>query len=79
MSPRFLQPRNRALLDESVPAAGPSSPTEEEIEEEGVPTVDAPQTGRGAGLLIWLTMAVCTGFSIVLLIAANRKENNRNR
>lgn len=78
-TPESSTPAEEEIPEESVPAAGPSSPTEEEIEEEGVPTVDAPQTGRGAGLLIWLTMAVCTGFGIVLLIVANRKENNRNR
>ncbi len=65
------------IPEESVPAAEPSAPTEEEIEEEGVPTVDAPQTGRSASLLIWLTLAVCSGFCIVLLLVTNRGEKKR--
>ena len=66
-------PDEVSLDDPEVPLAD-EPPTEEEIEDEGVPLGGIPKTGDNNAIVVWLGLATASGAGIIILLTSKRKE-----
>ena len=63
------------IEDDPVPEGpGPDLPGEEDIDEDGVPTTDMPNTGDDTPIALWAALAVLSGGGMAALLVSGKKE-----